>query len=200
MTPGANQYDAGGSRADAALLVQRLIRDMHKLERRLRKVLEALEEMCWALYRIEKILPKSAKPGRVRNVRLIPAPAAAPAPAIKSFDIRTTAGGAIATFDDDAGRQVALSPTLEAFIAILAEDDGYSADGLVGWKSFQRIAERLEKQLKRQFDRHAVSQLLWRLRKSLAASKLDRGLVEKSKALGVRLRLKRKQPAALCAG
>jgi hypothetical protein len=200
MTPGGNQYDAGKPEVDAALLVQRLIRDMHKLERRLRKVLEALEEMCWSLYRIEKILPKTPRPGRVRHVRLIPAPAAVPAPAIKTFDMQNTAGGAIATFDDDEDRRVALSPTLQAFLNILAEDDGFSADGLVGWKSFDRIANSLQKQLKRRFDNHAVSQLLWRLRKTLAASKLDRSLVEKSPALGVRLRLKRRQPAALCAG
>jgi hypothetical protein len=54
----------------------------------------------------------------------------------------------------------------------------------------------LEKRLDRKFDRHAISQLLYRLREALKAIDNGRSLIESSPALGARVRLKRR-PAAL---
>jgi hypothetical protein len=84
-------------------------------------------------------------------------------------------------------------------IAILANGQDDSPDELVAWKSYPHMAESLEKRLRRSFDRHAVSQLVLRLRDKLTEAGLDRRLVETKPKLGARLRLKRGR-AGICAG
>ena len=61
------------------------------------------------------------------------------------------------------------------------------------------MGEFLEKRLGRKFTHHALSQLLWRLRKSLEDVGLAKGLIERAPVLGARLRITRRPAAALCA-
>ena len=100
-------------------------------------------------------------------------------------------GDAVVSFD--GAKRVALPPALTELIGILASDEGQSPDELVAWKSFDRMGELLEKRLGRPFSNHNVSQLLSRLRGVFKGADLDQRLVESSRSLGARLRLKRRQ-------
>jgi hypothetical protein len=166
------------------------INDLERLD-------EKVDKVRWKLFRLEKLLDKR------KGSAQWPPPAGAtpkgPAPTVQDLRWEDAGHGrAVVTFDN--AKQVTLSPGLKALIAILAADEGASPDDLVAWKSFDRLAELLEKRLGHEFSHHARSQLLWRLRESLAAAGLERGLIETDPGLGARLRLKRRSPAALCAG
>jgi len=73
---------------------------------------------------------------------------------------------------------------------------GKSPDDLVGWKTIPHLSELLEKRLNRKFSHHAISTLLWRLKKSLQSIGQVGSLVESFPKLGARLRLKRGEAAA----
>lgn len=194
MVPGGNDEDKEKPAVDMTRTLKGAIKNAERLGERRRKDQEEIEELCWILYKFENLLQQRA--------HLDPPPAATPkgpAPTVEDLRMEEVGQGrAVVTFDN--AKRVNLSPTLKALIAILAADEGVSPDALVAWKSFERLAELLEKRLDRKFSDHALSQLLWRLRESLGAAGLDRDLVESRPGLGARLRLKRGSPAALCAG
>jgi hypothetical protein len=166
-----------------------VIKDVERLD-------EKVDKVRWDLYEIEKALQELSGPDPPRPPRATPK---GPAPTVENFRVEEGGHGRVIVTLDNA-KQVTLPPALAALIAILAADEGTSPDHLVAWKSFDRLAELLEKLLGRQFSAHALSQLLWRLRESLDAADLDRDLIESLPGLGARLRLKRQSQAVLCAG
>jgi hypothetical protein len=89
-----------------------------------------------------------------------------------------------------------LSPTLARLLEILADDSSYSDDNLVGWKTHAEIARWLEKKMGQQFSRHAVNQLVSRLRHELdTSSRLYRYFIQTHRRFGLRFALKSKTEA-----
>ena len=159
-----------------------------------KKVQEEIEELSWTLDRVESLM----SPARLHSQ---PRAATSTGPALTVQDFRMEEvgnGRFVATFDN--AMRVALSATLGELSAILAVDDAASPDDLVGWKSFQRLADSLGKRLGRKLSRHALSQMLWRLRESFAAASLERRLIDSAHGLGARLRLKRTSSCSPCGG
>ena len=201
MVPGGSEGGARKPRVNVARSLKDIIKDVERLERRRRKDQETTERVRWDLYVVENALAEQAGAALPRRPRRTAGAAEGPAPTVRDFQMREAAGGAALAAFDHAG-QVKLPPALKELAAILAADEGESPDDLVAWKSFDRCCEWLEKRLHRgrKVDRHALAQLIWRLRKALAAAGLARGLIESVPALGARMRLQRAQPAALRAG
>jgi hypothetical protein len=99
-------------------------------------------------------------------------------------------GSALVLVDDAPAFK--LSRTLARLLEILAQDSTPSDDALVGWKSFAEVAFALEKKLGRRFTKHAINQLVSRLRFAL----VDRGqlnpfFVESHRRSGLRFLLRR---------
>lgn len=91
----------------------------------------------------------------------------------------------------DAGKQFKLPPSLSDLLSILSLDGGASDDGLIGWKTLDEVAILLGKRSGRRFNRHTVTQSIYRLRKEL----FNRGgvnpfLVQTNRQRGVRFALK----------
>lgn len=162
------------------------------LKSAIKRVERLFDQVCWDLYEIEKVVEEQAGVGAAP--RRAPRAAALPQrPALTVHDFRMAKvgdGRVVVTFDN--AKQVALSRTLLEVLVILAADTGQSQDDLVAWKGFDQLGEMLGKRLDRKFDRHAISQLLYRLREALKAIDNGRSLIESSPALGARVRLKRR--------
>ncbi|MCP4896935.1 MAG: hypothetical protein GY906_08160 [bacterium] len=91
----------------------------------------------------------------------------------------------------DEGTWFTLPSTLTELLRILAQDFGSAADEFVGWKTKDEVAILLGKNLSKQFNTHAVTQLVHRLRKEL----LDQGgvnsyLVQTNRQHGLRFALR----------
>jgi hypothetical protein len=180
------------SESDMERLFSKAFRELEKVEGRRRKDVESLDGLWHAIGKIEKALEDQSGPAAPRRTRKPrgTAPAGQAAPTANGFRVDGVEHGkVIVTFGD--ARQVKLTPALHALVEILAADDGNSPDELVGFKTSQQLAARLHDRLKRKFSRHAVSQLLWRLRKSLEAASWDARLLESAPKSGARLRVKR---------
>lgn len=170
--------------------IKGVIKHVHRIEK-------TVDQVRWKLYRIEKALEDQSAPAPPRRTRKPrgTAPAGQAAPMANGFRVDGVENGkVIVTFGD--ARQVRLTPTLHALAEILAADDGNSPDELVGFKTLRELAARLHDRLKREFELPAVSQLLWRLRKSLEAANWDAQLLESAPKSGARLRVKRVAAAA----
>ncbi|MGQ0734256.1 MAG: hypothetical protein ACT4QD_11435 [Acidobacteriota bacterium] len=93
----------------------------------------------------------------------------------------------------DQAEAFPLSPLLTDLLAILADDGGPSEDGLVAWKGLDEVAKQLQKKSGRRYRRHAVTQLVYRLRRELSArGHASPMLVQTSRRLGVRVALRRR--------
>ena len=181
----------GGAPANVTQILKVIIRKMERVD-------EMTEEVRFGLFAVEKALQdRGPAPAPAPAKRA--APPEGPAPAVHDFRIEEASGGSVvATFDN--AKQVTLTRTLAELAIILASDEGESPDELVAWKSFERVGELLLERLGRKFSRHAISQLLLRLRKSLMVVDSSRRLVQSVPQVGARLRLKRGAPTTLIAG
>jgi hypothetical protein len=176
-----------------------MLRQIDQQEKNLRRFREKLEALRWELCLVERaLLARVAGEPTYRPPAPAPKPPN-PKPVVQSCSLVSLAGGAAkATFDN--GMLVTLPSALAELVAILSSEEGQSPDELVPWKSLDRMAEVLEKRLGRKFDRHAVTQLLWRLRGLFKSAGIDVWLIESARELGARLRLKRRARSALGAG
>jgi hypothetical protein len=178
-------------------LLKGLIKDMERLEERLRQDTELFDRICMKLYALEKAIADQAGAGVVRRPPPVAKMPPGPAPTVQNFRLEELGDGRVAvTFDGT--EKVILSETLKELLTLLAADHENSPDDLVAWKSYGRLGEQLAERLGHKFDRHAVAQLVWRLREKLGA--IDRRLIERVPVLGARLRLKRRPLSALYAG
>jgi len=189
MIPPGNFVNEWKARINVTRSLRDVIKDLQRLERRQRRDHEKTERILWELYVIEGALAKPGDRRPSRPPRLADPSAQGPAPTVQDVKVRRLEGGG-AEVILDAARRFKLTRTLAVLAAILAADDGPSSDELVAWKSFDRIASLLEKNLGRRFGHHTVSQLLWRLRVSF--SPVSRRLVDSAPSFGARLRLKRR--------
>ena len=173
-------------------MLKNAIERVERLGERRRKDGEMFEQVCWQLYELERAVEEQA--GAPAAARRVPREARMlQRPALTMHDFRMAEvgdGRVVVTFDNV--KQVALSRTLMEVLVILAADTGQSPDDLVTWKGFDQLGEMLGKRLDRKFNRHAISQLLYRLREALKAIDNGRSLIESSPALGARVRLKRR--------
>ena len=165
------------------------------LKSAIKRVERLFDQVCWDLYEIEKVVEEQA--GVDVAPRRAPRAAGLPQrPALTVHDLHIDEvgdGRVVVTFDNV--KQVALSRALKEVLVILAADTGQSPDDLVTWKGFDQLGEMLGKRLDRKFNRHAISQLLYRLREALKAIDNGRSLIESSPVLGARVRLKRRAVA-----
>jgi hypothetical protein len=87
-----------------------------------------------------------------------------------------------------------LSLTLARLLEILAQDDAHTDGALVRWKSYDEVANALEKQVGRHFKKHAIKQLVYRLRRTLVGSGgLNPFLVQSDREFGLRFALRREE-------
>ena len=195
----APRVNVARSIQDAIEEMQRMLRQIEQQEKNLRRFREKFEALRWELCVIERVLlarDAGAPPYRP------PAPAPRtpnPKPVVQNCSLVGLAGGATEAMFDN-GAKVTLPWALAELVAILSSEEGQSPDELVPWKSLDRIGELLGKRLGREFDRHAVSQLLWRLRGLFKSAGINQWLIESERKLGARLRLKRRTRSALSAG
>lgn len=92
----------------------------------------------------------------------------------------------------DGGKAFRLPAGLAELLEVLALDSGRGADGLVGWKSLDEVAILVGKRRGRPVRRHAVTQLVYRLRRELfARGAVNPYLVQSSRRRGVRFALRR---------
>jgi hypothetical protein len=160
-----------------------VIRDVERIVERGERVLEELCEIERAVSEQSCTLPR-----RTRGPNP-PAPKS-PAPSLQNLHLKGMEKGCVVV-SFDGGKRIAFPPALTELMGILASDESDSPDEFVAWKSFDRVGELLEKRLGRRFSHHNVSQLLSRLRGVFKGADLDARLIESSKVLGARLRLKR---------
>ncbi len=199
MFPGGGDGGKKNSRVLVPSLLKDTIKEVERLERRRREDGERFDRVCRKLYNLEKAVEDQEGGAPARRTRRVAKLPPGPASTVLDFHMEVVGGGKVVVSFDN-GKQVTLSPTLREILVLLARDTGESPDDLVAWKSLDRLGELLEKRLGREFDHHAVSQLLWRLREAFKAVDLDRGLIESAPELGARLRLKRRPLLVLYAG
>jgi hypothetical protein len=93
----------------------------------------------------------------------------------------------------DSGKEFTLPPLLADVLTILAMDSDCIDDGLVGWKTLDEVAILLEKKAGRRFNKHSVTQTVYRLRKELfSRGGINPYLVQSNRRQGVRFALRRK--------
>jgi len=180
----------------AARTLKTAMKKMERLENGLRRAHESIATVRDDLSTIQRALDLAPVPTR-RQRHPAPAPIG-PEPTVHDLSMNEVGNHrAVAIFD--GAKEVRMSAMLKDFLAILAADDEMSPDDLVGSKTFKRLRVLMEKKwVGHAFDRHAISQLLWRLRCALDDAGLDRRLIQISRA-GARLRLKR-APAGIGEG
>jgi len=185
--------ESKGPRINVIRSLADVIRDAEQNEREARKHLARAERLVEELYAIERWIAQNRgadrRPWRGHRMTV----PAGTGPVAHNLAIEQLGDGTTAA-TINGGKRITLPPALAALLETLAADDGASPDELVAWKSFERIREVLEKRLLRKYSRHAVSQLLWRLRGALNSGGSDRGLVESTTA-GARLRYTRRAVA-----
>jgi hypothetical protein len=91
------------------------------------------------------------------------------------------------------GKQLRLSPTLAALLAVLAADNGRGDGLLVGWKSLPEVAEQLTLRRGRVMRAGALRQNISRLRAKLEEAGVDRFLVQ-TQGSQARFALQRPKP------
>lgn len=179
--------------------VKNLARNIKRLQAKLREGLERVDAAAMDVVAIDTRLREQEERDRKRGSRRAGRNPKKPGPTVQSYTVtRAPDGAVIATLDS---MRVTLPPKLKALLDILAADLGESPDGLVAWKTVDQIGQLLAERFGRKFDRHTISQLMWRLRESFRVVKESTGdLIESDPVLGARLRRKRGPPAPVCAG
>jgi hypothetical protein len=101
-------------------------------------------------------------------------------------------GSALVQVND--GKAFKLSETLARLLEILSHDDIHTDGALVGWKSYDEVAVALGKSVGRLFKKHAINQLVWRLRRDVAVrANLNPLFVQSHRQFGLRFALRRKE-------
>jgi hypothetical protein len=103
-------------------------------------------------------------------------------------------GNGEASVQIDGGTTFKLSTTLSALLAALAADNGKSDGDLVGWKAVSALIGTLQKALDREFNPHAIHQLVSRLRTTLAVKGgVNPFLVQTHRRHGLRFALRKQK-------
>ena len=172
-----------------------LEKEARRWEAEAQKHLERAERLVDELGAIKRALSQMNWTG-IGTVPIINSPVPfGPAPVAHALNASPAESGKI-EITIDGGKRITLPPALAALLAALIADGGESPDSLVAYKSFDRLSASMEEKMDRKYDRHALSQLLWRLRELLGDKGIDRRLVQTSTEFGARFRLKRTAPAA----
>jgi len=98
-------------------------------------------------------------------------------------------GAASAQIDGRA--PVPLTSLMADLLAILSADNCASNDHLVGWKSFSDISCSMTKRTGKTFTRHAISQLICRLKERLREYEENKFLIQQNPRFGYRFALRR---------
>jgi len=91
----------------------------------------------------------------------------------------------------EGGKTFPLPPTVAAFLETLARDKPSDDGRLIGWKSRKEVIAGLQKRMGRKISRHAMDELLRRLRAALVAGGLNPFLVQTHRQFGLRFALRR---------
>ena len=133
MPPGGS--DLPSLLEDAAKLIE-------GLETRRQKDREIFDKVCCKLFAAIAKAERGQQgtPGRRRIQPRAAKIPRGPAPTVQDFHMEADADGRpVASFDH--AKQITLPETLNELLAILAEDEETSPDGLVAWKSFDRLSD-----------------------------------------------------------
>ena len=108
-------------------------------------------------------------------------------------DIKRQAdGSAIVSID---GKKLAVPPALGDLVSeLIVDNGGPSPDDLIPFKPLPDLALKLQKLKGRPFSKHAVNQLIYRLRRLLHQHGFPQALVQTNRRAGVRLALRRRGP------
>jgi len=117
---------------------------------------------------------------------------------VNAVRIETQPTGA-ATVQIDGRAPVPLTPLLAHLLAILITDNQTSKDHLVGWKTVAEISGSMAKHTDKQFTKHAVSQLICRLKDRLRRYGENKFLIQRNIRFGYRFALRR-SPDPVTAG
>jgi hypothetical protein len=182
--------------------VRALVARHRRLVERLSRAEELADALALDLEEIERALAGAGSAGRA------PAGAVSPGLGDRGALRRTAEAGvsslAVAWCADgaaevrlDGGKAFRLPAGLAELLEILALDSGRRADGLVGWKTLDEVAILVGKRRGQPVRRHAVTQLVYRLRRELfARGAVNPYLVQSSRRHGVRFALRRSCGAA----
>ena len=177
------------------------------LERRLKRMaglLSAAEELHDGIVRdfAELLAAPGASPAAMLRLRR-PTRSSAPAADEQQRILRAQAsqgaitvrieaqpdGSSLAQLD---GRSSVLLPLMLAnLLEILIADNGTSHDHLVSWKSMSEISQAMAKRTGKQLKKHAVTELVFRLRQRLTKSNESKFFVLHHPQLGYRFALRR---------
>lgn len=182
-----------------------LLEQVHELVRRQRRLLERLsraeelaDALAFDLEEVERALA-GAQPEPLAASR-----SRAAGPPNDRLSLRRTAEAGVGSLEVgwasdgaadvslDGGKAFRLPSGLGELLEVLALDSGRSDDGLVGWKTLDELAILLGKRRGQPVRRHAVTQLVYRLRHELfARGAVNPYLVQSSRARGARFALRR---------
>jgi len=112
---------------------------------------------------------------------------------IDRLEIEWLATGAALVRVND-GKPFKLAPALAHLLEILAQDSPVGNGAIVEWKSYPAVAGMLEKKLGRQYTKHAINQLVFRLRRVLVGTgEHNPFLIQTHRQFGLRFALKHKE-------
>lgn len=192
----------GSDQVDVPAELRRLRRELGTLRRALERDEERADGILQNLSELEGRVVAGFNVGSAFSAAGPRVPSARPATytlqlaaqvGVSALELKPLANGA-ALARIDGGAEFELSPALAGLLAILAEDVGSSDDALVGWKSVIEVTERLRRRLGRSCSRHAINQLVLRLRAVLAErGALNPFLVQTDRRFGLRFALHRRR-------
>jgi hypothetical protein len=91
----------------------------------------------------------------------------------------------------DGRAPVPLTPLLAHLLAILITDNETSKDHLIAWKTLAEISCSMAKQTGKQFTKHALSQLICRLKDQFRDHGENKFLIQRNRRFGFRFALRR---------
>lgn len=182
------------------LALRRLRREAELLHRALVREEERADSLLQNIIALEKNLPAEGGPPPTAPAGPA-APAAAPAESAFLLKLMAQSGVAKLEFEwladgaalvrVDGGKAFALPPTVAAFLETLAQDKANSDERLVGWKSREDVRATMQERMRREFSRHAIEELLRRLRAVLTAGGVNPFLIQTHPQFGLRFALRR---------
>ncbi|MSU57212.1 MAG: hypothetical protein EXS35_03355 [Pedosphaera sp.] len=180
--------------------LRRLKVELVKLRDALAQSEERADALLQDLLALEHSIPHACS--KLTVVPVIPAkprPASSESEAIleiageegaEKLEVRPLARGA-AMVRVNSGKEFRLSPTLAAFLETLLLDGATDGGKLIRWKPHAEVSRVMQARMGRPFSRHALHELVWRLRAALAAAGVNPFFVHTHQQLGLRFAQRR---------
>lgn len=190
--------------ARGVLAVDRLLRMSRRLHRDIARAEERADAIAFEIVALKRALRADASGrlttiagealGWARDARRLSvreeALRSAAAEGARKVDIRMLArGGAAVRFDD--GKLIELPRTVASLLRVLAYGAARGADGFPEWQTLEAVIGQLSRKTGRKPSHHAVTQVVYRLRRLMADSWVNPYLVQVSRRRGLRLLIRK---------